>query len=42
MKPKVRFKMRETYCKICDKLVGLPRIVDFPLGNPSDIKELNF
>ena len=34
---KVRFKMRETYCKICDNLASLPGIVDFPFGNPSDI-----
>ena len=39
---KVRFKMRETYCKICDNLLSLPAIADFPLGNPSDIKKLNF
>ena len=28
--------MRETYCKICDNSVSLPRIADHPLGNPSD------
>ena len=39
---KVRIKMRETYCKICNDLISLPAIVDFPLGNPSDIKKLNF
>ena len=42
MTSKVRFKMRETYCKICNDLVSLPAIADFPLENPSVIKKLNF
>ena len=42
LRTKVRFKMRETYCKICNDFVSLLAIADFPLGNPSDIKKLNF